>query len=57
MKERKENDLVAIVGTIGVIILGIIVFSAKVIDWASVYLVGLMIVVLFFHIKYNVRKS
>ena len=39
------------------IILSIIVFSADKVDWAGAYLVGLLFVMLFLHIRYNIRKS
>ena len=57
MKERKENIFIAVFGTIGTIILSIIVFSADKVDWAGAYLVGLLFVMLFLHIRYNIRKS
>jgi len=57
MNIRQENKFIAVIGTIGSIFIGWTIFTATIIDWAGVYLFGLLVVGLIIHIKHNVIGS
>ena len=57
MLSKNENKLIAIVGVIGVLIFSGVILTAAVIDWSAVYMLGLLIVGLYIHIKSNVIGS